>query len=245
MAGCDYSLVDRYTLEPGCVVHNGDPSQSGVLDHDRHASLIRDSGSLVVKVYRRYIVFGEQDNAGGRNGTRGRDGRVHIFPEGIFYEDNAVSNTWMLRATHYVYLPLPMYFYYQHDTSTVHTVTMRNLMDRAESGRLMLEQARDRGYLEEYREDIEYSYTMLFYVNTLFSAMQERQHIPGLYGFIRRLRDELVGNFPSFLDNRYVRERLDAEQLKMIRLHLKSQTLFVLYYRALWAYRRLRSRGKG
>ena len=57
------------------MVPNNKPSQTGVLDHEKYASLILDSGSLVVKIYRREIILG-------------CDSR---FPEGIFYEDNALG----------------------------------------------------------------------------------------------------------------------------------------------------------
>ena len=107
-------------MRTGQVVHNNSPEQAGSLDHDKYASLILDSGSLVVKIYRRDIILGCESR----------------FPEGIFYEDNALGNTWMLRAKHFAYMPEPMYYYYQHEASTVHTITRKRcemcIRDRAE-----------------------------------------------------------------------------------------------------------------
>ena len=228
MAGCDYSLVDHYTMEPGEIVRNGRPEQAGVLDEEKYKSLIMDAGSLVVKIYKRHIIFGESDPS------------VPVFPEGIFYEDNAVSAEWMLRAKCYAYIPEPMYFYYQHGLSTVHTVTMSNLTDRVVSSRMIVEEAEKHGYLKRFHDELEFSFTMLFYVNTMFSALQERKRIPGLYGFIRRLRDEQKKRFPEYTKNRYLLKHLDCEQLRMIKLHLFSQPLFIIYYRALQTYRRIR-----
>lgn len=68
MVGCDYCLTHEHSMKVGQVVPNNKPSQAGVLDHEKYASLILDSGSLVVKIYRREIILG-------------CDSR---FPEGIF-----------------------------------------------------------------------------------------------------------------------------------------------------------------
>ena len=53
MVGCDYCLTDEHSMKVGQVVPNNRPEQTGILDHEKYASLILDSGSLVVKIYRR------------------------------------------------------------------------------------------------------------------------------------------------------------------------------------------------
>ena len=60
MVACDYSLVDHYTFAPGRVVHTHSEAQTGVLDEEKYRLLLLDSGSLVIKIYRRYIVLGEE-----------------------------------------------------------------------------------------------------------------------------------------------------------------------------------------
>lgn len=245
MAGCDYCLVDHYTFEPGEAVSNGSMKQAGMLNEDRYRSLIMDAGSLVVKIYKRHIVYGDLDKDSYRDGTyKDTPGKlrppVPVFPEKIFYEDNAVSASWMLRARCYAYIPKPMYFYYQHDTSTVHTVTMSNLQDRVTSSRMIVEDAEEKGYLKKYYRELEFSFTMLFYVNTMFSALQEKKRIPGLYRFLKKLKEEQRKRFPDFINNEYLVRQLDSEQIGMLRLHNISQPMFWVYYRALQAYRRIR-----
>lgn len=99
MVGCDYCLTDEHSMKIGKRVENGKAEQSGVLGNKQCRSLILDSGSLVVKVYRREIFMD--------SGIR--------FPEHIFYEDNAISDAVLLQAHHYEYIPEVMYFYYQHE----------------------------------------------------------------------------------------------------------------------------------
>ncbi len=233
MVGCDYSLVDHYTFEPGQVVHNNTPEQTGTMDREKYRKLLLDTGSLVVKIYKRYIVLGSKEV---------KDGKIDIFPEDIFYEDNAVSNTWMLRVKHFEYIQEPLYFYYQHDSSTVHTISRKNLEDRMTAGRQILKEAKDNNYLNTYKEEIEFMYTVLFYVNTLFSAMPKEQNIKGCYAFTKEMGREMKAAFPDFQNNRYYLERIHPEEKKLIKMQMNSHFLFYIYYRLLWFYRNLRKR---
>lgn len=228
VVGTDYSLVSSYTMEPGKHVHNNRPEQEGVLDDSeegikRRRSLIVDFGSLVVKIYRKEIIL----DCGSR------------FPEDIFYEDNAIAKTWISRMHRFAYIPEPMYFYLQHENSTVHTVTRARLHDRMVSGRLMLEEADRCGYAQEFRPELEYAFTVLFYKNTLFSAMREMKE-SGKYGFVTGLADEMKKTFPDFQNNPYYLERTDPEEKKYMALQMKSPLLFYICYNSLLIYRKIR-----
>ncbi len=252
MVGCDYSLVNSHTMEVGQVVHNNTFEQTGVMDKEKYRKLLLDTGSLVVKIYKRELVFGELVPAiqGANAMVSGSasdswqqevyEKRVHIFPEDIFYEDNAISNTWMLRAKHFEYIQEPLYYYYQHDASTVHTISKKNLEDRMVAGRMILEQAHKYGYFEDYKEEIEFMYIVLFYVNTLFSAMPIEQHIQDRYNFCKQLGEEMKATFPEFEKNKYYQERVHAEEKKLIHMQMRSHAQFYAYYRMLWAYRGIR-----
>ena len=257
MAGCDYSLVYSHTWEPGVRDPNNSPEQAGVLDEDKYRLLLIDPGSLVVKIYRREIIFGgesPESGAAAATGTQAsspedasRPASVPVFPEHIFYEDNAVACSWMLRAKKFVYLPEALYFYYQHEASTVHTVRLSSLEDRLTAARLMLEAAEREGYFERYRPEMEWLFTNLFYRNTLFSAMsvyrEGRKADFDVYGFTAALAREIKQTFPDFLRNPYVLSRVDAEERGFMALQMRSQALFFIKYRLLWIYRRLRYRG--
>lgn len=222
--GCDYSLVDRYTFETGRVDHNSRPGQAGVLDDDKRRSLILDSGSLVVKIYRRSMII-----------EKGL-----FFPENIFYEDNAMSNSYLILNNHYEYIPEPLYFYYQHETSTVHTITERRCLDRMEAGRVMIAEAHRHGFYEKFYPELEFSFTLAFYKNTLFSYMPGVRHTR--ISFVKKLGDEMREYFPDFQKNKYYIERTDAEEKKLIAMQQKSTLLFMIYYKLLWGFRHLRAK---
>lgn len=208
----------------GQVVCNNRPEQTGELNHEKYASLILDGGSLVVKIYKRHIIYDYPNR----------------FPEGIFYEDNAISNSWMLRAKCFAYLPEPMYYYYQHEGSTVHTITVGRCEDRMAAARIMVKEAEEFGFMQEYREEIEFKFTLLFYINTLFSYMVGVR--PVKLGFVRKMGKEMRKTFVNFQENSYYIARVNPEEKKLIKIQQSSTLLFVLYYKLLWGYRNWRKR---
>ena len=222
MVGCDYHLTGEHSMEIGQIVPNNRPEQTGILTKEKYKSLILDGGSLVVKIYKRNIIFDYPNR----------------FPEGIFYEDNAISNSWMLRAKHFEYIQEPMYYYYQHNASTVHTITKKRCEDRMQAARIMVEEAKQFGFFEEYKEEIESSFTTLFYVNTLFSYMVgvKKQE----FSFIKAMGEEMKKTFPDFRNNKYYLDRVHDEERKLIDMHMKSTMYFMVYYKILWAYRNFR-----
>lgn len=224
MVGCDYHLTEEHSMKIGQVVPQNHGGQTGVLDHEKYKKLILDSGSLVVKIYRREIFFA--------NGI--------WFPEHIFYEDNAVSDALMLHARHFEYVPEPLYYYYQHPDSTVHTVSKERCLDRMEAARGILREAERFGYLEEYRPELMFEFTVLFFVNTLFSYMAGKGCRS--WRFVKRMGNEMRRCFPDFQENAYYQERVHAEEKKLIRMQQRSTLFFLAYYKLLWAYRRLRKR---
>ncbi len=220
VVGCDYNLVHEHTMEVGQVVNNHLPQQTGVLDEEKHKSLILRSGSMVIKIFKRQILVDNHLN----------------FPEGIFYEDNCAGPLWLLHFTHFEKLDEPLYYYYQHAVSTVHYITPEKCMDRMKAADLFLEECKKRGFLEEYRKEIEFRYTELYYVITLFSYMAgaKKKKI----SFVRNMRKHLEEQFPEFEKNDYYKKHIGGEEQKLIAMQRKSDVLFYWYYVALNGYRK-------
>ncbi|MBR0164216.1 MAG: glycosyltransferase family 2 protein [Lachnospiraceae bacterium] len=229
VCGCDLTRVTEYTTRVAERIPNHTKEQEGVLDDEKKRSLVLDAGALVVNIYKRHVVYGEEE------------GKEHpeVFPEHMFYEDNAAGSSFMMRATCFAYLPEAMYFYYQHEDSTTHTVTYERLRDRLRAARILLERSKENGALARFREEIEYKYTRLFYINTLFSAMQQKK-LPGVYAFTRGVAREMKETFPDFEKNPYYEREVHPEEKKLIAMQMRSHFLFYVYYRALHAYRSVR-----
>lgn len=222
MVGCDYNITNTQSLEVGKIIPNNSIEQSGKLDIEKYRLLVLSSGSLVVKIYKRDIILGVQDR----------------FPSGIFYEDNAISRLWMLRATHFEYINEPLYYYYQHDNSTVHTVSLERCNHRIIASKIMVDLLKKHNFYDNYAPEIEMTFASPYYTNTLFSIMQgtKKNH----YRFLKELAQCMKDYFPDFQSNKYFIASVNSEERKLVKLHMKSTLLFIIYYRALWAYRDFR-----
>lgn len=222
VVGCDYCLTYEHSFTVTEGIHSNSLSQAGKLDEQKHKSLILDPGSLVIKIYKRELF---------------EKPRLR-FPEHIFYEDNAVATSLLLRAKHFEYIPEAMYFYYQHAKSTVHVVTKERCENRLESMRIMRKRVEEDGFLETYHDEIEFRFFNLFFQNTLFSYVAAVRPIER--SFVQKLGEEMRANFPRFQNNPYYLQRVNEEERRFIAIQQKSTWAFVLYYRFLYWVRKIR-----
>lgn len=213
MVGCDYSLVDKHTMEVGKVVQNNTLDQTGVLDEEKHKKLLMRSGSMVIKIYKHSVI---------------RDNHLY-FPEGIFYEDNCAGPLWSLYFKHFEKVEEPMYYYYQHQVSTVHYITEEKCRDRMKAAELLYAECKARGMLEKYYKEIEYRFSELYYVITLFSYMSGVKK-PSLK-FVKELRQGVVKRFPEFEKNAYYLQNTGEAEKEFIAMQGQSDAKFFRYYR--------------
>lgn len=224
MVGCDYQLVAKHSMQPGRVVQNNTQDQTGILDREKHKKLLIRSGSMVIKIYRHSVIKEHELN----------------FPEGIFYEDNCAGPLWSLYFTHFEKVEEPLYYYYQHQVSTVHHITEEKCRDRMKAAVLFYEECEKRGMLEAYRPEIEYRFCELYYVITLFSYLSGVKH-PKL-SFVKELRRGVIKRFPEFERNPYYIEMTGEEEQRLIALQQKGLAVFFWYYRLKQLVRRVKSR---
>lgn len=224
IVGCDYCFTYEHSMKLFDRVPGNRPDQTGVLDGDKYRSLILDPGSLVVKIYARRLF---------------EEPRLR-FPEHMFYEDNAIATTLMLRAKHFEYLEEALYYYYQHNASTVHVISEERCSDRLEAMRIMYRQVKEDGFLEAFYPETEFRFTNLFYQNTLFSYVQVGQKKS--LSFMKKLAKEMRETFPDFQNNAYYLQRVNPEERKLMALQQKSTLLFLGYYNLIWTVRRLRKK---
>jgi glycosyltransferase involved in cell wall biosynthesis len=224
VVGCAYSLVGEHTMVPGSVVYNNTADQTGVLDEEKHRKLIVRPGSMVIKIYDHQVI---KEN--------------HLdFPEKIFYEDNCAGSVWSLYFKQFEMVTEPLYFYYQHETSTVHRVSWERCLDRMKAGELLVEEFEKRGFLDTYRAEVEYRFTELYYKNTLFSYMQGVR-FPSI-GKVGQLGNGIMRYFPNYEKNSYYQAWTETEEQMFMAMQKKSNLLFYIYYQLKWAVRKVRYR---
>ena len=212
VVGCDYNLVSEHTMEVGQIIANNTDEQTGECDMAHRRMLAMRPGSMVIKVYRGSMI---------------RDNHLD-FPEGIFYEDNCAGTVWMLYCKRFEKINEPMYYYYQHNVSTVHYISEAKCRDRMKAGELLVMECTTRGFMQDFKPEIEFRFAELFYVTTLFSYMSGVKHRK--LSFTAELRDGMKKYFPEFQNNSYYKEKIGAEEQKLVRIHMKSNIGFFCYY---------------
>lgn len=222
IVGCDYTLVQEKTMDQGKYCCNNSLEQTGVGNTLKYKKMILNPGSMVIKIYHRDIFLKNEI----------------WFPEHIFYEDNAIGPLTMLYAKKFEKIEEALYYYYQHPASTVHTISEERCRDRMKASEIYMEECQKRGFYEKYKEEIDYKFFELFYKNTLFSYMQgcKKKKL----SFVREIKRGLLEQIPNFSENQYYLQYTDAENKKLIRMHMKSDIYFYVYYKLLHLYRRVR-----
>ena len=227
VVGCDYTIVDHHTFTPQNNVANNKPEQTGRLNEEQHKSPIIRTGSDVTKIYKKSLLE--------ENGL--------VFPEGIFYEDNCAAPLWSMYFNHFEYVPEPLYFYLTVSGSTTHYVTWEKCKDRVKAGLIFLEECKSRGLMDKYRDEIEFRFSELSYVTTLFSYMYsgKKRSLKNT----GELRSMIRENVPGFRDNRYYAEFIKEEDRKLIDLHMKDNFGFFVWYVLLFGYRKIVNKVRG
>ena len=223
VVGCTFNLVNSHTFEVGKIAKTNTIDQSGEFDTEKRKRFLENNGSSVTKIYRASLI---------------RDNNL-TFPEHIFYEDNAAGPVWAMYFKHFEYIDEPLYYYYQHDSSTVHTITAERCNDRMTAGEMMLSEIKKRGFLEEYHDEIESIFTTIYFTNTIFSYMRIKKGKK--YSVIKHIKKRMMEEFPDFRSNKNYGKFMDDEQKRYVDLMMKNSLAFYIKYSLLWIYRDLRA----
>lgn len=226
VVGCDYCMTDIQSMKTGRLVTNNTKEQTGVLDHEKYRLLVMNPGSMVIKVYMKAVI----------------DANKLSFPERTFYEDNCASAIWMLHFSHFERVEEPLYYYYQHDMSTVHEISMDKCEARLLMGKKLIEEARRCGFYKPYRQEFEFAFSKLYYMNTLFTYMLGVKNTR--LNFLNKLAEGIRQEFPDFQDNIYYQKEFDEEQKRLAAMHMESPFKFLIYFKLLYFYRNIRGKIK-
>ena len=221
VVGCDYHMTTEQSMKIGRIMPNNTREQTGLMSIEKGKLWVMNPGSMVIKIYLKAVI----------------DENHLRFPEKTYYEDNCASPIWMLHFTHFEKVEEPLYYYYQHEESTVHAISMEKCEARLLMGKRLIEDARKYGFYKMYRKEFEFAFTKLYYMYTLYTYMLGVKR-PKL-AFLKLIVKGMIEEFPDFQDNVYYLQEYDEEQKKMAALHIKSPLAFLIYFKLLYAYRKL------
>jgi len=224
VVGTDMCRVYEHTMIPTQREACNLPSQVGIFDHEKRKEYLMNPGPVSTKIYERGFFFDKEFR----------------FPEHMLYEDNATFLEMAMRIKHFEHIPEANVFYYQRGDSTTHHVDLKKCQDRMEAMRIMMRDAKENDVLEEFRDEIEYQFSTLFYRTTLFSYMQSE--LKKDIGFVRNLAKEMIETFPDFRKNPYYNQNVDEYEQKLINVHLKSSIAFMVIYKLKMLHRKLKGK---
>jgi hypothetical protein len=141
----------------------------------------------------------------------------------------------MLHFKHFERVEEPLYYYYQHDMSTVHEISADKCKDRLKMGELLVEEAKRRGFYDKYHQEFEFNFAKLYYMNTLYTYMLGVKKTK--VRFLKKMADGIMKEFPDFRNNIYYQKEFDDEQKKMADMNIKSPLIFMIYFKLLYFYR--------
>lgn len=129
-----------------------------------------------------------------------------FFPEHLLYEDNAVVTAIYLTSQKAVKVDTAFYYYRCDNTSTTRSTNNYHYFDRLETSKIFLGHMKRLGFYGKYKEEVDFRFVELFYVNTVMVALS--QFHPPEKNYIRKVTEEVTHLCPHFRANRYFKERI-------------------------------------
>ena len=135
------------------------------------------------------------------------------FPEGVFYEDNAVGLAFQTIAHNPVKINEVLYEYRVDNQSITRSANNRRFFDRIGTAETLLGHLKRLGLYERFADVIDYQFTNLYFVNTVFGAIYRFDHVQ--MAEIRQVRDGIRKYLPGYKSNPYYRRQPLARKIKI------------------------------
>lgn len=135
------------------------------------------------------------------------------FPEGVLYEDNAVGLAFQTIARNPVKLNEVLYEYRYDNQSITRSANNRRFFDRIGTAVTLLGHLRRLGLYDRFKDVIDYQFTNLYYINTVFGAIYRFDEPQTAE--IALVRDGIRQHLPDYESNPYYRRQPLMRRLKI------------------------------
>lgn len=126
------------------------------------------------------------------------------FPEGVAYEDNAVGFLYYLVSKKIVYIDKSYYYYRINNQSTTHTFSKKVLLDRIVTSDLLIQNAKDIGIYERYKDMIDGVYISLMVGPTTLLLLKYVRPLP--ISNIKEIYSKVTSCDPNWRNHKYYRK---------------------------------------
>lgn len=121
------------------------------------------------------------------------------FPEDIKYEDNYFCAFLPYYLDKLAVISKPLYHYKLHSASTIHEVNASHHLDRLIIETMKIEGFKERGLFDKHKDEIEFHFLELFFVNTIFILKTRFTEIPE--GVLNIMQETVKDLFPEWSKN--------------------------------------------
>lgn len=184
---------------------------TGEMDGDKHAYGLIASGKMETKIYKKSIFT--------ENGL--------WFPDNMNCDETVPGALAFLYCTRYEYVDEANYI--KGETGK-EAIDLKSYEDRLDVATYLTDECYKRDFLEEYPDEIEYKFTEIFYLKTLFSYMENVSFFKRKIGFLKELKEGMEAYYPDFFDNPYYLENVDERIQRLAEKNARSPFAFNLYY---------------
>ena len=149
-----------------------------------------------------------------------------FFPEGLAYEDHFFATLLYFYAKRVYILEERLYHYYINPASTVLSPNATHHFNILTVDKLMWAECENRGFLTEYRKEVEYQFLTLCYLAAMKMISLRLTHVP--YDFFLELKDETLKRVPDYHSNPYIKDyvtELNQVLLQLLDLPISEQDL--------------------
>lgn len=130
-----------------------------------------------------------------------RDNQI-CFPENLAYEDHYFAMLLYFYVNKVYLIEERFYHYYVNPQSTVLTKNAAHHFDILEVDTQLWDECERRGFLSDYRKELEYQFLCLCYLMSIKMLLLRLGEVP--YDFFVHMREEVLKRVPNSHDNIYV-----------------------------------------
>lgn len=123
------------------------------------------------------------------------------FPEDLFYEDNEVMPILMTQVKKMGKVDEYLYYYFVDNLESTTTKSDYRTFDRLITSRNMIERFKDLSLYEKYKNEIDYRFIRLYYLNTINAYIKKFE--PTEINYLYKIRNYMKENMPDYRKNMY------------------------------------------
>lgn len=196
VAGCDVALVDSQESILKIETSNS-ADQVGDITVEKRKSLLVNPGWRLTKIFRKDFLI--ENNI------------YHC--DNVCYGDNYFMEHVVAYCNKIAKVDEPLYFYRIDLSSITRSYNNPVSYDRVKSAELMVDSMTQRGFMEQFKEEIEYRFCELFYINSIDVFL--RKFKPCELNELRYLRGVIKQKYRGYRKNKYFKSRVSTELKKL------------------------------